>query len=537
MLLKEDFNLRTGIINGKKMIFIDPETSETTFPYKDKIKEFGAHWIKPYKTWGWYAGKTPESSRIQYDKMIKPCLEFLMSVENQRQSGEQTDAGDGNQTAMARDVVAACDQLWAEIESEDWDEIAVNVPNTMTKEEIKDKLEGFKTELMRKLGSPEFLALMEPIIKFRRAAGYQVSLLNSIRIILQDPKATLVKSKTKWMDMNRTVKPDAIPIILLRPNGGSKYHNAEEKKAARADYLRRIGKTEDELTPGEKEVLKTELNKQVTNGDFFSWRTYLAYDIRFTEQVEGKEEIVTPDRPEYKWNEYDSDETARDEAYINAAIEVAKKYGLTIEYRDPKTMGGAKGFATNNGVIAFEEGAPMNRGMLNTVIHETAHELLHWSYLKRKDEDFKQFFLGTEQGRGLVEQQAELSAWIVMRILGYEGMDASLNYMGGWGMDAKTSCKVFDMVANVATKLSNDIERAAQGLNDEVNESRIMESVIRGIDVASLFGKRAVMLYRKGKQQLAAEGNPDDPDVQMENRRRVKATFFETYNRIKDVLK
>jgi hypothetical protein len=45
------------------------------------------------------------------------------------------------------------------------------------------------------------------------------------------------------------------------------------------------------------------------------------------------------------------------------------------------------------------------------------------------------------------------------------------------------------------------------------------------------------MLYRKGKQQLAAEGNPDDPDVQMENRMRAKATFFETYNRIKDVLR
>lgn len=537
MLLKEDFNLRTGIINGKKMIFIDPETSETTFPYKDKIKEFGAHWIKPYKTWGWYAGKTPETSRIQYDKMIKPCLEFLMSVENQRQGGEETGADDGNQTAMARDVVAACDQLWAEIESEDWDEIAINVPNAMTKEELKDKLEGFKAELMRKLGTPEFIALMEPIIKFRRAAGYQVNLLNTMRIILQDPKATMVKPKTKWLEMNRTVKPDAKPIVLIRPNGDPKYHNAEEKKAAKADYLRKIGKTEDELTPGEKEVLKTELNKQVANGDSFSWVRYLAYDIRFTEQVEGKEEIVTPDRPEYKWHEYDSDETARDEAYINAAIEVAKKYGLKIEYKDPKTMGGAKGYATDKGVIAFEEGAPMNRGMLNTVIHETAHELLHWSYLKRKDEDFKQFFVGTEQGRGLVEQQAELSAWIVMRILGYEGMDASLNYMGGWGMDAKTSCKVFDMVANVATKLSNDIEKTAQDLNDKVNESRIMESVVRGIDVASLFGQRAVMLYRKGKQQLAAEGNPDDPDVQMENRRRVKATFFETYNRIKDVLK
>ena len=178
MLLNEDYNIRTGIINGKKMIFIDPETSENTFPIKDEIKNFGARWINSLKTWGWYAGKTPETMRKQYDTMIKPCLEYLMSVENQNAT---TDSGE---PVGPRDVVAACEELLAQIESEDWSEIEMMNVNTMSKEEMKNKLEGFKMELVRAMGTPEFKAMLEPIIKFRRAAGYQFSFLNSIRIIM-----------------------------------------------------------------------------------------------------------------------------------------------------------------------------------------------------------------------------------------------------------------------------------------------------------------------------------------------------------------
>lgn len=530
MLLNEDYNIRTGIINGKKMIFIDPETSENTFPIKDEIKNFGARWINSLKTWGWYAGKTPETMRKQYDTMIKPCLEYLMSVENQNAT---TDSGE---PVGPRDVVAACEELLAQIESEDWSEIEMMNVNTMSKEEMKNKLEGFKMELVRAMGTPEFKAMLEPIIKFRRAAGYQFSFLNSIRIILQDPKATMVKSKTNWAAVNRTIVPNANAIVLYRPGGQAKYKNKNDKERVKQDMLSRMGKNWEDLTPGEREIINTEMRKRTLGGGFVP---YLAFDVRFTKQIEGTEDLVggIKSSDDIKWHEYDSNETERDSIYIDAAIETAKKFGLKIEYKSDEELGGAKGYATHKGgIIALGENAPRNRGFLNTIVHETAHHMLHIDYLKQKDTDFGQYFLGREQGRGLIEQQAELTAWIVMRILGYADMGASLNYMGIWGMDAKSACKVFDMVANAASRLSSSIEKIANGVNDEgVNESLIRESIVSGMDVAKLFGREGVELYKQGKEELTAEGDIYDVDVRAENIRRNKNVFFEMMRRMNSI--
>lgn len=529
MLLNEDYNIRTGIVDGNRMIFIDPETSENTFHIKDEIKRFGARWIKSLKTWGWYAGKTPETLRKQYDTMIKPCLEYLMSVENQN----TTD--DGGESAAPRDVVAACDQLLAQIESEDWSEVEMMNVNAMSKEEMKNKLEGFKMELVRAMGTPEFKAMLEPIIRFRRAAGYQFSFLNSIRIILQDPKATMVKSKTNWRAVNRTITPNALAIVLYRPGGQAKYKNKDDKERVKQDMLSRMGKNWEDLTPGEKEIINTEMRKRTLGGGF---KPYFAFDVRFTQQIEGTEDVVgNISTQDIKWHEYDSNETERDSIYIDAAIETAKKFGLNIEYKSEEELDGAKGYATHKGgIIALGENAPRNRGFLNTIVHETAHHMLHIDYLKQKDTDFGQYFLGREQGRGLIEQQAELTAWIVMRILGYKDMGASLNYMGMWGMDAKSACKVFDMVANAASRLSSSIEKIANGVNDEgVNESLIRESVVTGMDVAKLFGRQGVELYRQGKEELTAEGDITDVDVRMENIRRNKNVFLEMLRRMNSI--
>lgn len=528
MQLNEDYNIKTGIIDGKKMIFIDPETSENTFPIKDEIKKYGAKWIKTLKTWGWYAGKTPESRRKQYDTMIKPCLEYLMSVEKHGSSD------DGDETMAPRDVVAACDKLLKQIESEDWGEIESMNINAMSKEEMKNKLESFKMELVRAMGTPEFKALLEPIIKFRRAAGYQFSFLNSLRIILQDPKATMVKSKTNWAAVNRTIAPNAIPIVLFRPGGHAKYGSKDEKERVKQDMLDRMHKRWEDLTPGEREIINTEMRKRNVGDGFFSFKTYFAYDVRFTKQIEGTEDVVgdITKSDNIKWHEYDSNESERDSIYIDAAIETAKKFGLNIEYKSDEELNGAKGYATHKGgIIALGKDAPRNRGFLNTIVHETAHHMLHIDYLKQKDTDFGQYFLGRAQGRGLIEQQAELTAWIVMRILGYADMGASLNYMGMWGMDAKSATKVFDMVASAASKLSSSIEKIANGINDdEMSETLIRESLVTGLDVAELLGKKAVRLYKKGKKELE-----DENEEIAENIRRNKQLFFEMLNRMNSI--
>lgn len=94
--------------------------------------------------------------------------------------------------------------------------------------------------------------------------------------------------------------------------------------------------------------------------------------------------------------------------------------------------------------------------MLNTVIHETAHQLLHFTYLKSKIPEVKDYFVGTSAGRALVEQQAELTALVVLKELDIED-DTSLNYIAGWGGDRKNAGVVFDSIAGAATYITNNI--------------------------------------------------------------------------------
>ena len=58
-LLNEAFNLKNGSLKTKdnktyQIVYVDPTTSENTYPYKDIFKKYNARFITTLKTWGWY---------------------------------------------------------------------------------------------------------------------------------------------------------------------------------------------------------------------------------------------------------------------------------------------------------------------------------------------------------------------------------------------------------------------------------------------------------------------------------------------------
>ena len=152
------------------------------------------------------------------------------------------------------------------------------------------------------------------------------------------------------------------------------------------------------------------------------------------------------------------------------------------------------------GKIEVLADAPKNIGSISTLVHELSHELLHQTYLKTKGgekEDWAKYFVGREFGKNIVEQQAEISAWIVMKNFGYD-MQTAKNYVACWGGDDKTAAYAFDSVANVATRI-------IKGINENlgtVNEGLGGNIVITGLDVAELVGMADV--YERGKQEQQA---------------------------------
>jgi hypothetical protein len=85
----------------------------------------------------------------------------------------------------------------------------------------------------------------------------------------------------------------------------------------------------------------------------------------------------------------------------------------------------------------------------------------------------RKYFRGTSEGRGVVEQQAELTAWMVMASYGFDLKTTSLNYVAMWGADKEQMVKVFDMVSDVTNYLLDQINAEIakeSGTNEGLNE-------------------------------------------------------------------
>lgn len=492
-MLKEAFNYDVEKVNGKYgtfyKVYIDPKTSESTYVYKDKIKEFGAKWDNYKKTWYWTVS-TKDNPQNVINSQVKPCIEYLSSVEKPIE---------GNESKGKDRVISIIDQLLAKLGNveiiDDGNTVQATKPSTiksMSKQELGDKLNAFKQELISTLSDAEFKEKLMPIIKFRQAQGHTYSLMNSILIMIQDPKATMVKSKTRWNAMNREVVDGAQTILLFRKSGGTSL-TPQEKQRIKQQLFRKWGvNSEDELNIGQKEELDVRLKyrKGATSS-----AGYFAYDIRFTKQIEGTEELVADKEPELPWFDDSGEETSETKRLFNAILEVAKENGINITYGDESELGGARGYATAQGEIKLLKDVPLNSGMINTITHEFAHQLLHFTYVKERNPEFGEDYQGQKDGRGPVEQQAELTAWIVLKTFGYD-MPTNINYIGLWGMDEKNAAKVFDTVAQTATKMINLINYKLEDMPmTESKKYKLNEGFqLNGFQVAKMIGMEDVYL-------------------------------------------
>lgn len=479
-LLLESFRIRNGKFRKKDgslidIAYIDPQESESTYPYKDVIKnKYRAVWLNSIKAWGWFVGRDDSV----YRDYIGPCIEYLRTVTK--------DATDYD----SEDIVAVVDRLISEIHGSGGGEVSVadtgNKPMIGSSEEVEERLKRFKEELVACMSTEEFERLIGPIIKFKRAQGYNYSWGNSILIWIQDPEAVMVKSRGRWRDMNRDIQPGAPSIWMWVPKGKRAY-TKEEQEAVKAKYLKmKKKKSESELYPGERDELKVLLRR--TKPTSFELMPNF-FDYRFTTQMEGKEDLVgNPNTEDIPWFT-DEEETEETIKYINIMKSIINSFGIRIEYVDD--MGGARG-CSMSGVIKLPRNLKNDVGGLNTIIHEFAHELLHQTYAKSKNENLAEYFVGTEEGRNKVEQQAELCSWTTLKFLGYS-LKTNINYIGIWGADKNNAISVFDTVSKLANTIytwimERDTGSVSDTLNESMSESAFNPGQISGRQLAELVG-------------------------------------------------
>lgn len=504
MLLTETFSYQIGTIktkngNNMRVAYIDAHRSQDTYGIRKKIQSYGAKWEPSGKWWYWILGNDPEGV---IRNQVKPCIEYLTKIEDM--GGEPK-----------RNVEDVINKLISKVKGAT---MPSNLGGASSKDDILANLEKFKADLVRITSDEEFKRIMEPIIKFRNASGGRYSLLNTILILVQDPEATMVKSASNWKEANKTIKKGAKAISLWFPKGKREY-TPEEQELIKKDFLmKKKVKSVEELTVGDREKLRKEMNRTVAES--FDLGPYW-YDVRFTEQIPGTEDLVGNPGDNIKWFDDSGDETPELASIIDSTLAVIEEEGITLSYTD--NLGGARG-VSKSGSIEILKDQPKNAGMLNTIIHEFAHEILHQTYLKAKNEEMKEYFVGTSEGRGKVEQQAELCAWIVMRSFGYD-MQTNINYVGIWGLNQDNAVKVFDSVSRVATFISQKInlkEQEKSGMNESkqiVKEN----SIPSGEEIAKMVGCGRV--YQRAKKR------------QMQNQMTVENVISLSESDLKNIIK
>lgn len=480
-----------GVTN---LILVTGDATDSTMEYKEEMKQFGARWIGALRTWGWWGSSDPEKNKTIIEKMVKPAIEFLLSKEKNPGSDE------------SRNLVSILDKILQALNTENTDaEEMANTNVYMTKAQISDKIYSFKAKLVSTVSSDEFKRLIMPIMKARKAQGYRYSFSNIILIWCQDPEATMVKNKTDWLKANRRIKPNAPAIGLFIKTGGSKrFKGREERARAKQEWLRDNGfQSEAELSVGDKERLRHYLDSTDDSSMSFKLGFYF-YDVRYTEQIEGTEDVVGDGKAQVPWFNDTGNETMAVKEKIECVLEVIKDSGVNVS--STANLGGALG-VSKSGSIEVLDKAKLNSNFLMTITHEFAHELLHQKYLHDNNPEFGKFYFGRPEGKGFVEQQAELTAWIVCNFYGYDIQEA-INYAAIWGMDEKNAVHAFDTVAKVAdfiiNKTNEKIKIRRETMVDE-SKQYLNEVNFTGRDVAAMLGKDALALYDRGVQQQQQE--------------------------------
>lgn len=430
----EDLN---GLVNPQVMT--NPKTGEKhpqftinpkdekSFKHKDVYKKHGAKWFNG----GWTFTAWDDNIQKMLDKKIKPTLEEIAKME-------------GEDPTQIIEILSFLENEMKAILSGDKENVVVNNQTNFSKksaEEILQRLDELKKKLIDITSAEDFKEFMRPILKFRNTKKQQFSFGNTILIWLQDPKATFVQSIGNWdKKYNRNIKGDAKLISLYVPIGQKK---PEVKKDDDTD-----DKADNE------EENENNLKQKVHHETHFRLLQRFT-DIRFTTPIEGKEDKLKDYEEgrsklnDLKWHE---DGTVDEElkTLINAVEMVCKDEGINIEKVKKEALGGALGVSMNGGkTIKLIDGQEVNEGFVKTAVHELTHSLCHWENSKFK----------LQKGYSHQEQEAEMCAWAVLCVFGYEATtDASMNYIGAWGLTEKTAKEVFERMSKVITYIVNKIQ-------------------------------------------------------------------------------
>ena len=328
--------------------------------------------------------------------------------------------------------------------------------------EITDKLEEGLKELFE---SEKYKSYLSTMSKF-----HNYSFNNTLLIALQKPEATLVAGYQAWQkNFNRHVNKGEKGIRILAP---APYKIKEER---------------DKLDPVTGEIMLDKDGMPQTEEVEIKIPAFRAVSVFDVSQTDGEP------LPELEAKELLSTVEGYED-FIKAVTYVAP---APIGFED--IPGDSKGyFNIEENRIAVQEGMSESQ-TLKTMVHETAHSMLHNKEVNKED------ILAPAKDRNTKEIEAESIAFTVCRHFGIDTSEYSFSYIAGWssGRDMKELKSSLDTIRRTASELITGIEEQLRELqrDREIMQEQSQEFILAisntersHFDIASVRGMEGAEL-------------------------------------------
>jgi len=242
---------------------------------------------------------------------------------------------------------------------------------------------------------------------------YNYSFFNQMLIFFQTRgQAKEVQSYKKWQMLGRQVK-----------------RKEDHQLGSILIYYPMMLKNKDEQG-------QVRINPQTGEEDkFVRFKLGNVFDIADTEPFTGvaldKWKKKNPDKNPYEpikrdvWMDGDNEDTDYSSAIRNAALQYADSLGIKVDVG--KDTGSAGGWSAGGEIAISVDSSGVRQ--VKTIIHEIAHELIHWAERKEKGKN------KLDYGRKEMETDAEASAYIVMKHFGFD-MPTASNYLALHGVNS-----------------------------------------------------------------------------------------------------
>ncbi len=338
----------------------------------------------------------------------------------------------------------------------------VSITEKQKVKEITDKLEEGLKELFESEKYKNYLSTMS---KF-----HNYSFNNTLLIALQRPDASLVAGYQAWQkNFNRHVKRGEKGIRILAP---APYKIKEER---------------DKLDPVTGEIMLDKDGTPQTEEVEIKIPAFRAVSVFDVSQTDGEP------LPELEAKELLSTVEGYED-FIKAISFVAP---APIGFED--IPGDSKGyFNIEENRIAVQEGMSESQ-TLKTMVHETAHSMLHNKEVNKED------ILAPAKDRNTKEIEAESIAFTVCRHFGIDTSEYSFSYIAGWssGRDMKELKSSLDTIRRTASELITGIEEQLKELqrDREIMQEQSQEFILAvsntersHFDIASVKGMEGAEL-------------------------------------------